>query len=124
MDPVRFDQLSKRVATGRLSRRHAFRGLGAAGLAGALFGLRREPAAADCPDITTCYRGCLPEELSEGGWCNQITSTPMPGGPVGSCWSWDTLQCNPCSTTWDALHARCNTVGFCHGLCKATFHPL
>ena len=119
MDPDRFDRLSKHFAVRGFSRRQALRGFGATGLAGAIFGLRREPAAADCADMTWCYRGCLPEELSEGGWCNTISSGPMPGGPVGMCWNWSEFRCNPCSMTQDQLTARCNTYTWCKGQCWA-----
>jgi hypothetical protein len=121
MDPVRFDQLSKRLASTGLSRRRAVRGLSAAGLASALFALQRQPAAADCPDIITCWRGCLPQERSAGGFCDAITHSGMPNGPVGSCWNWSEFKCNPCQGTWADLDALCNaSYSWCGGQCRAT----
>jgi hypothetical protein len=115
MDPARFDQISKLVATWRFSRRRAVRGLGAAGLAGALLGVRREQAAADCPDFTRCEFDCLS--------CEEIVQDiPLPGGPVGSCWDWGLLTCLPCHTTTDALRALCNQANpACRGQCWPRF---
>ena len=93
MDPARFDQLSTRVSTRGLSRRHAARGLGAVGLASAFFGLHRKPAAADCPNVCVCaYTG--PGEPPFGG-----DRTLIPGGSYGQCWDWVTFLCHPCSTS-------------------------
>lgn len=114
MDPVRFDHITKRFAARRLSRRYAIRGLGAAGLAGALFSVRREHAAADCPDISICSGPCGPS-----GGCNPRFA--LPGGPVGACWD-GFIGCNPCHTTWDALKAICNQANAqCGGECYASF---
>jgi hypothetical protein len=101
MDPNRFDLLSKRFAVRGLSRRQTLQALGAAGLAGALFGLRREPAAADCPGLGVCvYTG--PGQPDHGG--NQMV---LSTGFVGGCWDWAAARCKPCSTTWEALDAQC-----------------
>jgi hypothetical protein len=90
--------------------------LGGAGLASVLLGLRRQNAAADCADITTCIqRTCPPEE-----WCSSILTFPIPGGPYGMCWSWSEFTCNPCSTTMAELNAMCNWVDGCNGQCKAS----
>ena len=115
MDAARFDRLSKRIAARGLSRRQTVRGLGAAGLAGVLLAVRHEPAAADCPDFTRCEFDCLT--------CNDIVPDfPLPGGPVGSCWDWGLLSCMPCSTTHDALRARCNQANSqCRGHCWPRF---
>src|SRR5262245_54812962 len=113
MDPARFDYMSKLFATRRRTRRQAFQMFGAAGLAGGMLTFRREPAAADCPDISTCLIPC-------GMMCANSRRS-MPGGSVGACWDWTTLSCNPCHTTWDDLNARCNQ-GYpteCQGLCAA-----
>jgi hypothetical protein len=116
MDPAHFDQLSRRLATGRRSRRHAVRGLGAAGLASALFGLRRRSAAADCPYLTDCRGRCI------DFWCTEGFDPffPIPGGPKGTCWDWGDLVCKPCGTTWDDLNALCNASDpRCEGKCRA-----
>ena len=113
MEPARFDQIAKRVAARRLSRRYAFRGLGAAGLAGGLLAVRREPVAADCPDISICSGPCGPS-----GGCNPRFS--IPGGPYGACWGF--LSCNPCHKTWEELNALCNAANAqCRGECYASF---
>ena len=115
MDPARFDRLAERFAQ-RLSRRRAARTLGAAGVAAGASAVARGQASADCADITTCYgRGCPPENT---GFCGETIIAPIPGGPAGMCWSWDAFTCNPCSTTWEALTARCNTLPGCYGQCK------
>ncbi len=116
MDSARFDQMSKRFAARRLSRRRTLRGVGAIGIAGALLGLRREHAAADCPDLTYCRGRCL------DFWCTEGFDPyfPMPGGPKGTCWDWGDLVCKPCGTTWDDLHALCNAADpRCDGQCRA-----
>jgi hypothetical protein len=113
MKPDRFDQLSKRFAT-RQSRRRALQQLGAAGVAATMLGLRGESAAADCPDIGYCIGPCGPSYV-----CTP-PRFPLPGGPVGACWSFPT--CNPCHTTWEALNAKCNQANpQCRGECYATF---
>ena len=116
MDPARFDQMSKPFASRHLSRRHALRVLGAAGFAAAVFGLRHEHAAADCPDLTMCRGRCI------DFWCTEGFDPyfPMPGGAKGTCWDWGDLVCKPCGTTWDDLHALCNSVDpRCEGKCRA-----
>ena len=116
MDPVRFDRLSMRLATRGLSRRQAVRGLSAIGIASALFALRREPAAADCPYLTHCRGRCL------DFWCTQGFDPyfPLPNGPAGTCWDWGDLVCKPCGTTWDDLNALCNASNpRCEGKCRA-----
>jgi len=116
MDLARFDQISKRVATWRLSRRRAVRGLGAAATVGALLALRREEAAADCSDISICAYACGgPEGLHD------VCTFPIPGGARGACWGWDTLRCNPCHTTWAELNALCAGSALCGGRCTAYF---
>jgi hypothetical protein len=112
MDPVRFDLISKRLARRRLSRRLSLRGLVAAGGAVALFGLRREHAAADCPDLVYCRRWT---EFSPGP-----NLGPIPGGPYGTCWNWSTFHCYPCSTTVADLAAKCNQAypDGCQGHCS------
>ncbi len=116
MDPVRFDQLSKLIAMRRLSRRRAVRGLGSAGIAGAILGIRREQAAADCSDISICAYAC-------GGpaGTHDVCTFPIPGGARGACWGWDTLRCNPCHTTWAELNAVCAASPHCGGQCTAYF---
>jgi hypothetical protein len=115
MNPNRFDLLSKRFATHGLSRRQTLRQLAAAGLASALFASRREAAGADCPDITSCIDPCGPDYLC------RPPRFAMPGGPVGACWD-GFLDCDPCSTTWEALNAKCNQANpQCRGECTATF---
>jgi hypothetical protein len=112
MDPNRFDQLSKRVATGRFSRRRAVRGLGAAGVASTLFALRREPVAADCPDA---WMHCdLPHQL--GGYTDEGAV-----GYSGQCWNWSTVSCELCPGASDAATRRCNeTYPACGGRCVAS----
>jgi hypothetical protein len=108
MDPVRFDRLSKRVAL-RVSRRRAVRGLGAAGIAGTFFALRRSSAAADCPDI---YLYCgIP---SRGGNMNPIGAA----GTYGQCWNWST-GCELCPGAREAAVRRCNETWpeKCNGQC-------
>lgn len=41
----------------------------------------------DCPDIDNCY----------GDYGFGAVVGPVPGGPVGTCWSWQVGGCNPCS---------------------------
>jgi hypothetical protein len=116
MDNDRFDRLSKRVAAWPLTRRRAVRALGAAGVAAALLGLQREHAAADCPDITVCGFACGEPVLGIQNLCMY----DIPGGPYGMCWSWDTLKCDPCSTTRAELNALCNRrFRECAGGCVA-----
>lgn len=124
MAPARFDQFSKRLAT-HVSRRAAVQWLGAASLAGALLGRRQERAAADCADITSCYRTCLPEERDAFGFCDVMQSSTFPGGPVGMCWSWEWPPgCHPCASARAALDAQCNqTYPWCRGQCKAAIAP-
>jgi hypothetical protein len=114
MDPVRFDQLSKRFALRRLSRRQTLRGFVAAGSAGALFSLRRDHAAADCPDIGRCTFLCD----SNWGPNTETCSFAIPGGPYGSCWNLGGLWCQPCHTTWADLEALCSSA--CAGGKKCT----
>lgn len=114
MDPDRFDWLNRRVATWRFSRRQTLQGLGAAGLAGAVFRVRRESAAADCANLVSCRR-FTEEDFSPG------PAYPLPGGPVGACWDWNTFSCYPCATTTAALAASCNAAypAECGGKCSA-----
>ncbi len=50
----------------------------------------------DCPDISNCYAG-----LSKVG--------PLPGGSIGTCWSWSSAQCLPCNgDSIDSLDQACN----------------
>jgi hypothetical protein len=115
INPNCFDQLSKRFAAHGLSRPQTRRQLTAAGLAGALCAWRREAAGADCPDITSCIGPCGPDYLC------RPSRFALPGGPVGACWE-GFLGCDPCSTTWEALHAKCNQANpQGRGVCKATF---
>lgn len=119
MDPTRFDQLSKRFALRRLSRRRAVQGLGAAGLAGGVLALRREHAAADCPDITRCEFDC-----NTCPWEMGVSDFPVPGGPYGTCWDWTSFSCLPCdpSKSWAALRTLCNQSNAgCQGHCWARF---
>ena len=61
----------------------------------------------DCPDISNCYVG-----LSKVG--------PLPGGPVGTCWSWSQAQCLPCNgDSIDSLDQSCNDAypDDCNGQC-------
>jgi hypothetical protein len=113
MDPVRFDQLSKRLAA-RCSRRRAAQALGAAGLAGAGLSQRRQDAAADCPNASL-HCG-LPH--SQGGYQD------MGGvGHFGQCWDWSTFDCEMCPGTMDAAARRCNeTYQDCLGRCIAVIH--
>ncbi|MFN8590084.1 MAG: hypothetical protein U0031_01400 [Thermomicrobiales bacterium] len=117
MDSFRFDRLCLRVAGKRLSRRRAVQTLGAAGLAGAALGLGHQQASADCADIRVCYGRACPAENQ--GFCDTIFTAPIPGGPVGMCWSWDSWTCNPCNgQSWADLTARCNMISGCYGQCK------
>jgi hypothetical protein len=61
----------------------------------------------DCPDITTC----------EG---IQVDA-PIPGGPVGTCWHWDTWTCDPCDgRSQEDLDQLCNrTYPACNHACDA-----
>jgi hypothetical protein len=108
MDPARFDQLSKRVAT-RLTRRGAVQTLGAAGLAGAVLSQHRQDAAADCPDA---YLKCvLPNQGGE-----KILHS------YGQCWNWSTFVCEPCPSSIEIATKRCNKVyPDCLGQCVAVF---
>ncbi len=38
----------------------------------------------DCTDISACYTAGL------------FAAGPLPGGPIGGCWSWSDLACLPC----------------------------
>ncbi len=115
MESVRFDALTRRLA-GRLTRRRMVQALGATALAAVASAERQRQASADCADITTCYgRACPPENQ---GFCGDVIISPIPGGPVGMCWNWSTFTCDPCSTTWEALTARCNMLSGCYGQCK------
>lgn len=115
LNPERFDRLTQRFGQ-RLSRRRAVQGLGAASVAVGASIAAGGRVSADCADITTCYgRGCPPENT---GFCGETIIAPIPGGPAGMCWSWDAFTCNPCSTTWEMLTARCNTLPGCYGQCK------
>ena len=115
MDPERFDRVARYFARS-LSRRRAVQSFGALGLAAGAHAAARSQVSADCADITTCYgRGCPPENT---GFCGETIIAPIPGGPVGMCWSWDAFTCNPCSTTWETLTARCNMIAGCYGQCK------
>ena len=119
MDHDRFDRLSKRVAGWPLSRRRAVRALGAAGLAGSLFALRRGNAAADCPDITMCTFDCNTCPLEMG-----LADFPVPGGSAGTCWDWGSFSCLPCdrSKSWESLRVACNqTDARCAGYCEPRF---
>jgi hypothetical protein len=51
----------------------------------------------DCPDITTCYTlGVYP-------------AGPVPGGPIGTCWSSWLLLCQPCNgRSIDQIQQHCN----------------
>jgi hypothetical protein len=115
MDPVRFDQLSKRLAVG-ISRRRAVQALGAAGLAGTFFALRRQPAAADCPDRSAlCMR-----PISE----NAEVSVNGAEVKYGQCWNWSRFVCEPCPGAIDVATKRCNeTWTECQGQCIAWSPP-
>jgi hypothetical protein len=108
MDPVRFDQMSKRWAA-RLTRRRAVQALGAVGVAGTLLGVRQEHAAADCPDA---YLKCvLPNQGGE-----KILHS------YGQCWNWSTFVCEPCPSSIEIATKRCNKVyPDCLGQCVAVF---
>jgi hypothetical protein len=61
----------------------------------------------DCPDISNCYAG-----LSEVG--------PLPGGSVGTCWSWSSMECLPCNgESIDSLDQSCDDAypSQCDGGC-------
>jgi hypothetical protein len=119
MDAGRFDRFCRRFAARGLSRRHALRGLGALGIASALVGLQRQPAAADCPDITFCEFDCNTCPLEMG-----VPNFPLPGGPVGTCWDWRSFSCLPCdsSKSWASLRLACNQANAgCNGYCEARF---
>jgi hypothetical protein len=113
MNPARFDQFSKHVAT-RLSRRRAVRALGAAGLAGAVLSQHRQDAAADCPDATlTCSK---PDKTNPGGYGS--------AGVYGMCWNWTTFACELCPGVSDAATRNCNaTWPECQGQCVAIAMP-
>ena len=70
----------------------------------------------DCPDLTTCYRG----------WA---TMGPLPGAPIGQCWSWGDWTCapdhSPCNRqSIDSLGALCNsTYPECEGVCSPVVDP-
>lgn len=119
MRPERFDTLSRtfgrRLASRGMSRRVAIRGVGAATVATAAAVARHQPAAADCPDVSSCIGPCGPSYI-----CTP-PRFPLPGGPVGACWD-GFLGCNPCHVTWAELNARCNQANpACRGECTATF---
>jgi hypothetical protein len=113
MDPVRFDQLSKHVAT-RLSRRSAVQWLGAGAAAGALLSVRQQQAAADCRDA---WMHCgLP--ASGGGRYDQGAA-----GYYGRCWNWSTFTCELCAGALDAASRACNeTYPGCLGRCVANIY--
>ena len=51
----------------------------------------------DCPDIVNCYSGILPTSVG-----------PIPGGPIGTCYSWSKAKCLPCNgTSLDTLNNLC-----------------
>lgn len=111
MDSADFDRFTKGFAT-NTTRRHAMRALGSVGLACALFAMRRQPAAADCPDIKVC---CV-DDL-----CIKMFEIPV--GPYGACWNWEALACTPCQSTWAQLNELCNKAmpEQCNGRCYANF---
>ena len=84
MRPERFDTLSRtlgrQLAALGMSRRAAIRGVGAATVATAAAVARHQPAAADCPDASTCSGHCAPVSV-----CTP-PRFPLPRGPVGACW--------------------------------------
>jgi hypothetical protein len=61
----------------------------------------------DCPDITTCFAPGL------------IPVGPVPGGPIGACWSWSAFACLPCNgQSLDYYAGVCNnTYTFCNNQC-------
>jgi hypothetical protein len=64
----------------------------------------------DCPDLLYCSN-----KLMGVGVC-----VNLPGGPVGTCWNWSHLCCDPCFTSRDALADLCNsTYPACKGQCGA-----
>jgi hypothetical protein len=113
MDPARFDQLSKRVAT-RLTRRRVVRALGTAAVAGAVLSQRHQDAAADCPNAAvTCGIITNPVDfLNVGGYGS--------AGEYAQCWNWSTLVCELCRDARSAAIKRCNaTWPECQGRCYA-----
>jgi hypothetical protein len=61
----------------------------------------------DCPDITTCFAPGL------------IPVGPVPGGPIGACWSWSAFACLPCNGQSLNYYAGVcnNTYTFCNNQC-------
>lgn len=54
----------------------------------------------DCPNIVNCYSGVLPASVG-----------PVPGGPIGTCYSWSKGRCLPCNgTSLDTLNSLCATT--------------
>lgn len=111
MDPLRFDQLSKRFASIRLDRRRMAQGLSAAGISGVLAAVRRQPAAADCLDV---FLEC---GIPAGGssWYS-IGSA----GVYGQCWNWSAATCEVCPGAYEAAASHCNAFyPACENRCQA-----
>ena len=53
----------------------------------------------DCPTIANCYNGA--ESVG-----------PVPGGPIGTCWKWSDVSCEPCNG---------NSEGYYDDLCNQTY---
>jgi hypothetical protein len=71
----------------------------------------------DCPDANNCF---IPPAVTPPNPNVRSYQGPIPGGPYGTCWSWDEFKCFPCSTTWDALTEMCNDAyPDCQGYCDA-----
>ena len=52
----------------------------------------------DCPDIVNCYVG-----FGSVG--------PVPGSPIGTCWDWSAVSCQPCDgQSIESLNDLCNTT--------------
>lgn len=111
MNPAHFDRFSKRFAA-HVSRRQVMQGAGSIGLASALFAVRHQPVAADCPDIKVC---CVDDAC--------IKLFEIPGGPYGACWNWEAFACQPCQSTWANLNQLCNQAmpRECNERCFANF---
>jgi hypothetical protein len=72
----------------------------------------------DCPDANNC---AIPPAVTPPNPNVRVYQGPIPGGPYGTCWSWDDWKCYPCAHAWDDLSAMCNNAyPDCQGYCRAS----
>ena len=78
----------------------------------------------DCKDLVGCHNcprcGYFDDVLNPVDWY----VGPIPGGPIGQCWNWSSVGCQPCRNDQAYYNDVCNRAypEACQGTCKAWDH--